>query len=467
MTTTRNPTQQFNFTRRSLQRAITKHPPAVGKKTYFRDTAARGLVLELTHNGNATFQLYHKLLGRPVRVALGRFDPLLPDARQLPSDAARDPLTYIASRPDVSVAMARALAAAIRTAQAEGKSPRKHAAALRADPTVGELLDEYLAHISGATKRRNSADSVRAALAHLVPLRGTRSADLTRGEVVALHARVGQKYPTMANRAVLDTLRAAFNLALKHGRIVPRDNPATRIDRFLETQRDRYLSSAELALLRRALSAERQEFRDLFELLLATGARKSAVLFMRNADVDLDRAEWRVPADHSKSGESYTVPLLKSAVAILARRRAHASLRVFGFAEATLDRAWKRVFVGMQRLRLLDVLGQPATTPQTLAQLTAEAVRRRIPPSDYTIPHCTIHDLRRTVGSHAAMAGVSLHVVGKLLGHTSSRATSVYARLSQDALRDAANRASATLAAIEAEAKRADVVAMRRRRRAQ
>ena len=30
----------------------------------------------------------------------------------------------------------------------------------------------------------------------------------------------------MANRAVLDTLRAAFNLALKNGRIAHRDNPA-------------------------------------------------------------------------------------------------------------------------------------------------------------------------------------------------------------------------------------------------
>ena len=81
-----------------------------------------------------------------------------------------------------------------------------------------------------------------------------------------------------------------------------------------------------------------------------------------------------------------------------------------------------------------------------MQQLTAEAVRRRLPPTDYTVEHCTIHDLRRTTGSHAAIAGVSLHLVGAMLGHTSQRATGRYARLSQDALREAATRADATLA---------------------
>jgi integrase len=181
---------------------------------------------------------------------------------------------------------------------------------------------------------------------------------------------------------------------------------------------------------------------------------------MRHADIDLDRAEWRVPAEHSKSGETYTVPLLPAAVATLARRRTTStSPRVFAFAEATLDRAWPRTLTRMQRLRLLDALHLPATAPGTLAQLTAEAVRRRIPPTDYEIAHCTIHDLRRTVGSHAAMAGVSLHIIGKLLGRTSSRATGVYARLSQDALRDAATRASMTLSP---QRTRADVVSIGR-----
>lgn len=445
-TPTRSATPQFNFTRRSLSAAISKHQGAT-RTLYFRDTGTRGLVLELTRAGNAAFQAYFKHLGVPVRATLGRFDPLLPDARQLPEAAAQEPLTFIAARPSLSVTMARALADAVRSARAVGISPTKHAAALRADPTVGELLDEYVAHLEQGGKRKNSADSARSALAHLIPLRHTRAADLTRGEVAALHQRVGKRFPTMANRAVLDTLRATFNLALRNERVAPRDNPATGIKRFPEAQRERYLSEAELALLRRSLMNERADFRDLFELLLATGARKSAVLFMRHADVDLDRAEWRVPAEHSKSGKAYTVPLMPTAVAILTRRRTESStVRVFAFAEATLDRAWQRAFAEMQRLKLLDALQMPVNSEETISSLTAEAVRRRLPPTAYVVEHCTIHDLRRTTGSHAAIAGVSLHVIGGLLGHTSQRATGIYARLSQDALRDAATRASVTLA---------------------
>lgn len=434
-------TNEINFTRRTLTTA-TAHKPPPGKRAYFRDAKCQGLTLQVLPTGAASFQLAYRHLGKPTRVTLGRFDPALPDARQLPPKV--DPLHYIAARPGLSVTMARALAAAARTAFAAGTSPAKHAQALRADPTVGELLDDYVAHV-GARKRANSGASVRATLAHLTPVRGTRAADLTRSAVATLHAKVGKDVGgTMANRC-LDTLRAAFNLALRNERIAARDNPATRIDRFGETKRDRYLTVDELALLRRALADERQDMQDIFELLLLTGARKSSVLYMRHADVDLQKCQWSVPPEHSKNGKSYTVELIPEAAAILARRADDAaSPRVFGFADATLDRAWQRTFARMRRLKLLDALGMPASAPGTLPQLTAEAVRRRLPP-DYEIEACTIHDLRRTFGSHAAMAGVSLHGIGKLLGHTSTRATAVYAQMSQTALRAATQRAVTTI----------------------
>ena len=52
-----------------------------------------------------------------------------------------------------------------------------------------------------------------------------------------------------------------------------------------------------------------------------------------------------------------------------------------------------------------------------------------------------IHDLRRTLGSYEAITGTSLHIIGKSLGHKSSQSTEVYARLSLDPIRNAAQRA--------------------------
>ena len=57
------------------------------------------------------------------------------------------------------------------------------------------------------------------------------------------------------------------------------------------------------------------------------------------------------------------------------------------------------------------------------------------------------HDLRRTVGSYMAMGGASLPTIGKALGHKSTAATQVYARLTLDPVRAAMASALAPVAA--------------------
>jgi integrase len=47
-----------------------------------------------------------------------------------------------------------------------------------------------------------------------------------------------------------------------------------------------------------------------------------------------------------------------------------------------------------------------------------------------------LHDLRRTVGSWLAMAGASLPLIGKVLNHSSSATTEIYARLQDEATRN-------------------------------
>ena len=52
-----------------------------------------------------------------------------------------------------------------------------------------------------------------------------------------------------------------------------------------------------------------------------------------------------------------------------------------------------------------------------------------------------IHDLRRSMGSWMTIGGASLPIVGKALGHKTSQATSVYARLNLDPVRLAMEQA--------------------------
>ena len=60
----------------------------------------------------------------------------------------------------------------------------------------------------------------------------------------------------------------------------------------------------------------------------------------------------------------------------------------------------------------------------------SKAVRRN--ESALSIPHFTPHDLRRTVASHMASAGVSRLVISKILNHVDSGVTAVYDRHSYD-----------------------------------
>ena len=58
-----------------------------------------------------------------------------------------------------------------------------------------------------------------------------------------------------------------------------------------------------------------------------------------------------------------------------------------------------------------------------------------------------VHDLRHTYASTLANAGISLQVIGRLLGHTQPATTHRYAHLYDDPLREATERVGAVVTA--------------------
>ena len=58
------------------------------------------------------------------------------------------------------------------------------------------------------------------------------------------------------------------------------------------------------------------------------------------------------------------------------------------------------------------------------------------------LPAVRIHDLRHTFASLLVSGGMTLPMIGKLLGHTQVQTTQRYAHLSQDSLVSAANEAA-------------------------
>ena len=170
-----------------------------------------------------------------------------------------------------------------------------------------------------------------------------------------------------------------------------------------------------------------------FLLLLLTGARRSNVQAMRWDEIDFTTALWRIAGADAKAGVPIVVPLTVAAVGVLRARHEANGTSPWVFPSRGKEghivepkSAWKRI---VTRAKLVDV--RP-------------------------------HDLRRSLGSWMAITGAGLPVVGKMLGHSQPVTTAIYARLSVDPVRAAAEAAtSAMLAAggvklLEAQSKGGD-----------
>jgi len=144
-----------------------------------------------------------------------------------------------------------------------------------------------------------------------------------------------------------------------------------------------------------------------------TGARKSELLRARWEDLDWQRRELRLP--DTKAGRVHYLPLSGPALTILEQLpRLEGSPHILpgaveGAPLVNISKPWGRVRKAAE----------------------VEDVR--------------LHDLRRTVGSWLAQAGNSLHLIGRVLNHSNTSTTAIYARFGQDHAREALEQHAARL----------------------
>ena len=377
-------TEKVNFTKAVIVDAVA---PERGRR-YLYDAEEAGLVLQITAAGRKTFQLYKKHQGRPVRVTFGTW-------------------------PEITVEQARKKARKAKTDLDAGTNPNDDLRQKRQEMTFADLFGQYMVRHAKVRKLtwqedQNQFDRYLGAFAK------KKLSAITRKDVAALHARIGKTAPTAANR-VLSLLSSVFGRAIEFD-LWAGANPCTGVRKFPEQSRDRFLSGDELRRFFEALEQEPNDTaRDFFSVALLTGARRSNVLEMLWADIDLDAATWRI--GRTKNGTPQTVALVEPVVELLRERRRQAtSVFVFPGTGKTghymePKRAWKTL----------------------LKRAGIEGAR--------------VHDLRRTLGSWQAMTGASLPVIGKSLNHKNQSTTAIYARLDLDPVRSAMEKAAAAMLA--------------------
>jgi integrase len=306
----------------------------------------------------------------------------------------------------------------------KGNDPVSDDRTLRDAPTIRHLATDYLEQHAVPKKRRRSVENDRSMINRIILPRfgGKKVSAVQSREIHFLHVSM-KSTPYQANR-VLALLSKMFSLAVKWGWRL--DNPVKGIERFEEKRCDRWLSDDELSRLLSVLANHKnQRAASAVRFQLLTGARLGEALQARWADVDFERGVWTKPSHHTKQKRTEHVPLSGPALALLADMREKADL------------SEENLFPG-------NGTGRPLQDIKKFWKaVTAEAGIREY----------RLHDNRHTHASHLVSSGLSLEIVGRLLGHTNPTTTKRYAHIADTPLRAAAERFGAKLDALHREHK--------------
>ena len=433
------------MSQRITDRAIQELPlPENGNRIIY-DSEVSGFGIRVTAGGAKSFILNYRIDGRERRYTIGAY-----------------------GRNEWSVAAARKRAGELRKEISQGEDPLAVRVDKRQAPTIADLCDQYIEGYL-PNKRESSQRDDKGMISGIIrPKLGSRKIEgLRRAEIKEFH-RSMKGTPYRANR-VLALLSTMFNFAINDLEW-PLENKAKGVKRFQETKRKRYLQPDELSRLIEALKdypevrAAKEESRrgpkinpktaeearrhgkaaaDVIRLCLLTGCRSGEALGARweqftFADDEHGNTvgEWIKLGSTTKQKTEHSAPLSDAAVVLIKD--------IMSSAPKDDDGELVSEFV---------FPGRSTKAPLSQIKYEWEYLRQKA-----GIDDVRVHDLRHTYASVLVSAGVSLPVIGALLGHTNPMTTARYAHLLNDPLKQATD----TMGHIVTGTKSAEVTAIRK-----
>lgn len=364
--------------------------------TVLRDDEIKGFLCKITPSGRKVYMLnYRTKDGRERRPVIGKHG-------EITCDQARD----IAKKWMLEVA--------------GGGDPSGERAQAKAETTLNEFAERYFTQYANMRKKPSSLVSDRRNMdKHILPHLGKlRVPNITRQDVYDMHHAM-RETPGAANRCVA-LLSKMMNLAEKWGIRPDGSNPCRHVERYPERKMERFLTLEEISSLGVALQKAETERTSTahtvaaIRLLMLTGCRHGEILSLKWSHVDLEQNCLRLPDSKTGAKVVYIPPAAVDVLSSIKRVRDNPYVIIghnSGQPLINLSKPWKRI---AKKAGLKD---------------------------------CRIHDLRHTYASVAAAGGMSLHMIGSLLGHSQPATTARYAHLIGDPMRQAAARIGDTISA--------------------
>jgi integrase len=360
------------------------------------DPKATGFGIRSYPGGGKSFFIDYRLNGRQGRHTIGPY-------------------------PRWSVAAGRERAKELRKRIDQGEDIAETKRERRTAPTIQDLIDRYIAdHLPKKTGDEKRVADEKRMLAEIGQKLGkhTKVADVHDGDIEAMHRQItASGRPVRANRILAVCSKMfAMSLRSKDGENTPwRDaalgNPCKGIERNQEEARERFFSQAELAAIGEALAKYPGVAADCARLIMLTGCRPAEAMKATWEEFDNEPGYWIKPSAHVKQRKTHKLPLSPAAIELVNRLRK--------------KRKGRWVFPGDKPSEHLAALHHVWTHVRKETGLGADA---------------RLYDLRHTFASVGAGGGLSLPIIGRLLGHTQSRTTQRYAHLADDPLREAAEK---------------------------
>ena len=361
----------------------------VGKEFFWWDTELPGFGLRAFAGGAKSWFVQFRQRGKQKRVTLGR-------PPELRAEEAR--------------AMARAQLAkvALDGLPAAPKAKRERGDATLFRDYAPRFWEDYSRHWKPSTRKGNRARVFK----NLTEIFGHQRVDAIRKADVLCWRDSWADRSGAFNRTI-PIMSVMMGYAEQLGLRPRGSNPCKGTPRFKRKLVDRFLSAREfnrLAASLRAFEEGNPIAVQAIRLLIYTGARHGEVVGLR--------WEWvqppRLMLPDSKTGAKI-VYLNRQAQAVLADMPTKAET---GLVFPSL-RGDKPIALSIPWL----------------------AIRQHA-----ALPDVRLHDLRHSFASIAIADGISLVVIGKLLGHALAETTERYAHLADEAIADAAKRVSGSLA---------------------
>ena len=277
-----------------------------GKRVERFDAGAPGLALRITDKGVKSWSVYYRLDGKHQRLTIGPW-------------------------PEIGIAEARDQAREIKSQVKAGTDPkeaRKEAGAentvieVGAPQTFGQICDGYISRKCPALGRgweieRIIDREIRPQLgAILIP-------DLKKRDLRGIIEDIAEDRPAAAYR-VYEIAKGIINWALAYydeDEIGIEASPFANLkpkDLGIEKKRrSRILEDSELAALWRACDIAGYPVGDHCKLTILTGQRLSEVAELPWPEINLDKDEWLLPEERSKSERAHLIPLSTMAIDVL------------------------------------------------------------------------------------------------------------------------------------------------------